>query len=206
MFTDQCNQCWLFYRYVQTDRNGIDSIRQCIYINARNVDALINWYNSITKVLTKYEHVHKRLQKVFVISQFYVQIHSKSIELTRPCKQYWLFHRHVQIHSNCIDYIRKRVYESMRKVMTIIYSHLSHVIDTVAMELYIYVSKNHHLSFNWFMYIFVEIYVKGGSADPTIQPPLPSHHPIHLRSCWPRELVKWLGRLSGRFRAIPGRF
>ena len=72
------------------------------------------------------------------------------------CKQYRLFNRLVQNHGNCIDYIRNRVYESMRKVLVVVYLHFSYVTDTVAMDLYIYVSKNQHLLLHWFMYIFVE--------------------------------------------------
>ena len=72
------------------------------------------------------------------------------------CKQYRLFNRLVQNHGNCIDYIRNRVYESMRKVLVIVYLHFSYVTDTVAMGLYIYVLKNQHLLLHWFMYMFVE--------------------------------------------------
>ena len=72
------------------------------------------------------------------------------------CKQYRLFNRLVQNHGNCIDYIRNRVYESMRKVLVVLYLHFSYVTDTVAMDLYIYVLKNQRLLLHWFMYMFVE--------------------------------------------------
>ena len=132
------------------------------------------------------------------------------------CKQYWLFNRHVQIHSNCIDYIRKCIYESMRKVLTIIYLHFflynrycCHGVVHICIKesslivalIYVHICRN-----------LCETRVRWPHDPPrsikpsTVKPPLPSHHPTHLRSCWARQLVKWLGRLSRRFREIPRRF
>jgi len=81
--------------------------------------------------------------------------------------------------------------------------------------IYIFIYLYSARSFN-LISILHEIYVKGESVSPAIphapsrprrwSPPAPFQHPTHLRSCWPRELVKWLGRLSGRFQEIPGRF
>ena len=133
------------------------------------------------------------------------------------CKQYRLFSRHVQNHGNCIDYIRNRVYESVRKVLVIVYLHFSFLCNRYCCDGFVHICIKESTLIVALIYVHIcrnlcERRVRWPHDPPrsikpsTVKPPLVSHHPTHLRSCWPRELVKWLGRLSGRFREIPGRF